>query len=260
MSEVELHRGAALERAPSSMLESVMQMMAQPGKSAAELRELLIFGKELEAEKARRDYIVAFQSAKRDMLTMRIQKNGRIVYKDNKGTVKFAKYDDIADAVQPILARNGLTASFSYEFVAAPPKTICVMTLLHESGHEKEFRSVPLPMIDSSGGKTDIQGAGSIGSYGRRYTVVPAFDIITEDEDDDGSGKGVALPITEDQLITIEDIVRACADKDPRFTALFKKWMLVELKTDDPAQLLQGDQLKTVMGKLAEKQKMLGLL
>lgn len=265
MSEVELHRGAALERAPSSMLESVMRAVADPSVDPARLREFLQIGRELEADQARREYVTAFMAAKDEMVGLRIEKRGRIVYEAKPGkqggVVTFPKYEDISAVIKPILNRHGLAASFSFEFIATPPKTVAVMTLLHRLGYEKEFRSNPLPMQDSGGGKNELQGAGSVNKYGRRYVICPAFDILTEDDpDDDASGRNLAVPITDEQVAVVEDILQACADKEPAAPARFKKWMAIEYKIEKVSDLLQGSQHAAVMAKLEAKQKSLGLL
>lgn len=249
--------------APASLLETVMRAVADPGIDPARLREFLEIGKDLEAIKAKKEYVAAFLAAKRDMDGIKITRRGKIIYaaKGGKpgGVVRFARYDDIADVVKPILAKHDLAATYNYEYTNNPPKVICVMTLTHRGGHSQEFRSVPLPMVDSSGGKNDIQGAGSVASYGRRYIVCPVFDVVAEGEDDDGSGLGAPEVITEEQARQIEDIVEACHQRDPKFRAAFAKWLAVEFQVDSPAALYQGAQRDAVLGKLHEKMAALGI-
>jgi hypothetical protein len=232
--------------------------VANPDIDPARLREFLAIGRELEADQAKREYVEAFMQAKRALDGVKITKHGKIVYPAKReggtaSTVTFARYEDIADAIKPKLAESGLAASYSYEYTANPPKVICVMTLTHLRGHSQEFRSVPLPMVDSSGGKNDIQGAGSISSYGRRYVVCPAFDIVTEEEDNDGTGKGSPVQITEEQIRVIEDMVQACTEKDPLVPQSFPRWLKAEFAIDSPAKLYQGPQLEAVMGMLKRK-------
>jgi hypothetical protein len=259
-------RGGALAAgpAPTNMLEVVMRASMDPNIDPARLEKFLQIGRELESDKAKKEWAVAFRAAKDDLDGVSLKKNGKIVYAGKNGapdsTIHFLKYDDIADAVKPILRKHGLTASYTYEHEATPPKTICVMTLLHSGGHSQQFRSVPLPMVDSGGGKSDIQGAGSVMTYGRRYAIQAAFDIVAEGQDNDGSGqREQPKPVTDEQIETIENIVRACDEKNPGFKQLFANWMAKEFRVSSPAQLMQGQQLKAVMLKLAEKQKALGI-
>lgn len=243
------------------MLEIVMRAVADPTIDPSRLREFLQIGRELEADRAKKDYIAAFHAAKQEMDGIKIRKDGKIVYdKPGKagGVIKFMKYDDIADAIKPILARHDLVATYTAEFTVSPPKTVVVMELMHKGGHSKEYRSVPLPMVDSGGGKNDIQGAGSVSAYGRRYVVVPAFDIVAEGEDNDGAGSRV-IAITPEQVQTIWDIVEECNNRDPKFSQLFVKWLRAEFAIDNPVNLFQGAQLKAVMAKLDEKMVLLGM-
>ncbi len=247
----------AIQKAEPSMLEVVMRAVTDPSIDPSRLREFLEIGRLLEADRAKKEYIAAFIAAKQEMDGIKIKKDGKIVYEGKGGkaggVIKFIKYDDIAAVVKPILAKHDLVATYTAEFSVNPPKTVAVMKLMHKGGHSEEFRSVPLPMVDSGGGKNDIQGAGSVSMYGRRYVVGPAFDIVAEGDDDDGSGKGQPVQVTEEQAQMIRDIVGELADQDPRFSTAFSKWLKAEFQVEDLTSLCQGSQYGTVLSKLAEK-------
>lgn len=262
-NQLTIAESSALEQRPASMLETVMRAVADPSIDPDRLERFLRIGRELEADQARRQWAIAFRAAKDELDGVRLAKNGRIVYEGKNGkagnTIKFLEYDDIAEAVKPILRKNDLTASYTYRYESAPPKTICVMTLLHAGGHSQTFESVPLPMIDSSGGKTDVQGAGSVMTYGRRYATQAAFDIVATGQDNDGSGKGLPDPVTEDQAMKLEDVIEACNSSDSKFRAAFTKWLKTEFNVDGVRSLFQGDQLEAVQGKLKEKMLVLNV-
>jgi len=249
---------------PQDMLQIVMRAAQDPTIDPARLKEFLEIGRQLQADKAKQQWAMAFRAAKDELDGVRITKRGQIVYEGKNGkqdsVIKFLRYDDIAEAVKPILRKHQLTASYTYRNETTPPKTVCVLTLLHSAGHSETFESVPLPMIDSGGGKSDVQGAGSVMTYGRRYAIQGAFDIVAENQDDDGAmGRDQPQPITEQELETITNIVQVCDDKNPGFRNLFTRWMVKELKTENVKDLRQGAQLKSVMTKLSEKMKALGL-
>ena len=215
------------------------------------------------ADQNRQAWTQAFMAAKIELDGLKIKKNGAIVYEGKGGksdsTIKFMRYDDIAEAVKPTLSKHGLAAAYDYEVLTNPPKTVCIMKLMHVSGHVEMFRSPPLPMVDSGGGKNDVQGAGSVATYGRRYVVCPTFDIVAEGEDTDGTLHEQPKPITDEEADTIANVVQACEDRNPGFRSLFTKWLVKEIKVQNIHDILQGKQLKTVMGKLSEKQTALGL-
>jgi hypothetical protein len=246
--------GELAQAQPQTMLEIVMRAASDPTIDPARLREFLAIGRELEADKAKREYVAAFLAAKADLDGMKITKRGQIVYEAKLGkkgsSIGFMRYDDIAEAVKPILRSHGLAATYSYEMLAGAPKVVCVMKLMHQGGHSEEFRSVPLPMIDQSGGKTDIQGAGSVSSYGRRYVVCPAFDIVAEGEDNDGARTLPTEPITFEQAVKIEEILLAYEERVPGQKSKFMAWMKAELQVEAIKDLYQGAQLDAVMEKL----------
>lgn len=254
-----------LEQAtPRDMLQMVMRAAMDPTIDPARLEAFLKIGRELEADKAKREWAMAFRAAKDELDGVRLTKQGKIVYEGKNGkqdsVIKFLRYDDIADAVKPIMRKHELTVSYSYRHETTPPKTICVMTILHAGGHSEKFESVPLPMVDSGGGKSDIQGAGSVMTYGRRYAIQAAFDIVAENEDDDGNmGRKQEPPITEEQIETLQNLVQACEDKNPGFKNLFAKWFVKEFSTAHVKDLRQGRQYKTALDKLQEKMTLLGL-
>lgn len=247
----------------SGMLQAVLNAMRDPAIDPERLEKFLAIGRTLEADQARRDYIAAFMGAKDALRDIKITKRGKIVYEPKGGkpggVFKFMKYEDIAAAVKPVLSKHGLAASYSYEYTQNPPKVIAVMRLIHRAGHSEEFRSVPLPMVDSSGGKNDVQGAGSVASYGRRYVVCPAFDIVAEDEDDNGSGHNAPVPITQDQIDRLTDVIQECQNRESGFEGRFQKWIRSEFEIESVSQLYQGHQYDAVLTKLREKCHALGV-
>jgi len=254
----------ALASRQPTMLETVMQAIATKGLTPEVARQYLELGRELEADQAKREWAMAFRAAKDELDGVKLTKNGRITYEGKPGkqgsTIKFLEYDDIAEAVKPILRKNGLTASYTYRYESTPPKTICVMKLLHASGHFENFESVPLPMIDQSGGKTDVQGAGSVMTYGRRYVVQGAFDIVATGQDNDGSGQGLPVVITEQQAMALDDRVAACAERDSKFPVAFERWLKAEYGADATIRTLyQGKQHTAVSDKLTEKMRAMNI-
>lgn len=90
-------------------------------------------------------------------------------------------YADLGDAlemVRPVLARHGLGV---VQPVATGPKGVEVTTVIvHSSGQTMTFG--PLSM---SAGDTSPQATGSAITYARRYSLLAALGLATE-EDDDG--------------------------------------------------------------------------
>lgn len=258
---------AALEvSAPTqqpTMLQVVMAAAGDPNTDADKLEKLLNIGLILEDEKRKQEFNRAFHAAYSELTDIKILKNGEIVYPGKNGkpdsVVKFPKHSDLAKIIKPVLVKHGLTASYTAEIIPSPAKTVMVMDLNHVNGYSKQFRSVPLPMVDSGGGKNDVQGAGSVSTYGRRYAIIPAFDIVCEDADDDGNLGKATPPITQEQADKIDDILTALNDKEPGKRTAFIKWIGAQFKVEKISELRQGDQLAEVMAKLDAAQRQAGI-
>lgn len=255
---------AAREAEKPSMLQAVMAAAMNPDLDPDRIEKFLAMGMELEKDKRAQEFNAAFAAAHSQISAMRITKAGEIIYPGKNGgkasVIKFIRHDDISRIIKPILAENGLTATYSSEILATPPKAVTVMTIIHRNGHSREWRSIPMPLVDSGGGKNDVQGAGSISTYGRRYVTVTAFDIVADGDDNDGNLNATqAQPITQDQADTIADILHEIEQRQKGSTAQFSRWIKQQFRVDTVGQLLQGDQHAEVMDKLDKKQREMGI-
>lgn len=117
-----------------------------------------------------------------------IAENGRIVVRDKvtKEVVQstgYALWEDINEAIKPILSAHGFALSFKTGL--APDNKITVTGILsHRDGHSEETTMI-LPH-DSTGSKNAVQAVGSSTSYGKRYTACALLNITSRGEDDDG--------------------------------------------------------------------------
>ncbi len=241
-----------------------MAAINNPDLDPARLREFLEIGRELENERRKQEFGQAFAAAYRVISKIKILKNGAIVYEAKPGKaapapIKFIKHEDLSRVIKPVLAEHNLTATYSSEYIASPAKTIMVMEIIHDNGYSKFWRSVPFPMVDSGGGKSEAQGAASSGTYGRRYVIIPAFDIVAEDADDDGSGKGVAEYITQDEAQKITDILEEAENRKAGQRNRAMGWIQKQFRVQLISELHQGEQLGQVMKELDAMQVRLGM-
>lgn len=98
---------------------------------------------------------------------------------------KYALWEDINDAIRPILAAHGFALSFRVG-TATDGKMTVTGILSHKAGHQEET-TMTLP-LDTSGSKNAVQAVGSSTSYGKRYTALALLNITSRGEDDDGNG------------------------------------------------------------------------
>lgn len=100
---------------------------------------------------------------------------------------KYARFEDINEAVRPVLKHYGFAVSFKTH---TDSQTISVTGILsHRQGHSEET-TMQLP-ADLSGSKNTVQSVGSSVSYGKRYVLQALLNITTSGEDDDGQTAGL---------------------------------------------------------------------
>jgi hypothetical protein len=105
-----------------------------------------------------------------------------------------SKYADLASviaAIKPALVNNSL--SFEQHMQPSEDGIIVETVVRHASGETASFGSLYVPA-----NKRDAQGFGSASSYARRYALLTAFGVPTEDDDGNAASRGTtaSLPAT----------------------------------------------------------------
>lgn len=95
----------------------------------------------------------------------------------------YARWEDINDAVRPVLAAHGFALSF--RIGKDSDRVVVTGILSHREGHSEET-TLSLPM-DTTGSKNNVQAIGSSVSYGKRYTAGALLNFTTRGEDNDGA-------------------------------------------------------------------------
>lgn len=173
---------------PVSLIDAIIRAASDPNVDADKVERLFAIHKQITAQEAKAAYTAAFKALQPRLPS--IDQNGAI--KNSAGTVQstYAKWEDINDAIKPILDAHGFTLSFRPG--AGSDARITVTTILaHDDGHQEEA-TVILPN-DSSGGKNNVQGVGSALSYAKRYGAISILNITSRapgDRDDDGTASG----------------------------------------------------------------------
>ena len=94
----------------------------------------------------------------------------------------YARFEDIMDAIRPILNRFGFALTFDTQ--QDREGLVVTATLMHAAGHVRTT-SLRLPP-DPTGDKNAVQAIGSAVSYGKRYTAVALLNLTSRGDDDDG--------------------------------------------------------------------------
>lgn len=171
----------------SGLLAVIERAARDPSVDIDKMERLLAMQERVQERSARQ----AFTEAK---IAMRpelpeVTMKGHIIIRDKNNAnlivqdTPFARFEDIHDAVVPVLTQHGFDLAFRNGL--SPEGKVRVTTILsHVAGHSEET-VFDLPH-DSSGSKNSVQAVGSSTSYGKRYGVLSALNIKVAGEDDDG--------------------------------------------------------------------------
>ncbi|MFG1349052.1 ERF family protein [Xanthobacter autotrophicus] len=225
-----------------SILGAIMQAASNPEIDADKVARLMDNYRSIRAEEAKRAYLAALPDMQADLPT--IDQNGRI--RIEKGGVviqetKYARWEDINEAIQPVLRTHGFGLSFRLS-VAPDGKQNITAVLSHTEGHQEET-TITL-MHDSTGSKNSVQAVGSTISYGQRYTARALLNFQSrarEDRDDDGRAAGGVETVSEDQVLALRDLAASVEADEKRFCT----FMRIDRLSDLPAS--RFDEAKTAL-------------
>lgn len=160
------------------------------------------------------------------------------------------KYADIAaviEAIKPALTKNGL---FFTQHPEPSERGVCVETFLHHEAGE----SLSLGKLFVPANKQDAQGFGSALTYARRYALVTAFGVPTEDDEGNAAAKSVSgsAYISDEQLVKLQSLIKATSSNVQAFCQRLKVETLDALPAAKFAEAL--DLLETKLAAMAKAQ------
>lgn len=203
--------------AATDMLGMIERMAVNPNIDPAKLERLIAMKKDIDATAAKVAFTQALVRMRPDL--PRIEKKGKT------DKAEYGKWEDIQDAIDPVLTKHGFDLTFK---TASSAETITVTAVLrHEAGHE-DSTDLTLP-ADKGPGRNSVQAVGSTVSYGKRYTATALLNLRIGGEDDDGAG---AAAITEQQRDTLLALIDQTGADVERFCRFFK----IEAVPDLPAK------------------------
>lgn len=199
--------------APVSMGEGILTVIARAASDPAvdidKLERLLEMQERVLARDAKAAYYTALAEMQPNLPV--IGERGAIST-DRGKTVQstYALWEDVNEAIKPILAEHGFALSFKVRRTEG--EIITTGILSHRGGHSEETE-LALP-TDNSGSKNSVQAVGSSTSYGKRYTAFALLNLTTTGEDDDGQMGGRKESVSDDRSKLLNDLADAVgADK-----------------------------------------------
>ncbi len=239
----ELNRDLERMSTAASFMATIERVALMPGGANVEvMKQLFALQEQIEGRNAKAAFNSAFADMQPELPT--ITETGGI--KNAKGDIQstYAKWEDINEAIMPVLGRHGF--SIRHRISQANGKITVTGILSHRDGHSEEAE-LELP-VDKTGSKNDVQAIGSSVQYGQRYTTKALVNIRSRfmgdlHLDDDGASAG-ADPLTSEQLAQVHVLL----DETKSDVARFCKFMGVETVDGIPAS-----QFKRAVDKLKQK-------
>jgi hypothetical protein len=210
-SQVAVVSESAVVSQAAAIISVIERAATNPNVDIDKMERLLEMQERIMARDARAAYASALAAMAPELPV--IAERGGI--KDRGGNVQstYALWEDINDAIKPVLAQHGFALSFR---TGRDEGQISVTGVLsHREGHSEET-TITLPH-DSSGSKNAVQAVGSSTSYGKRYTAGLLLNLTSRGEDDDGRRGGSGAVITDDQSDEIRKLIGETGTKVAAF-------------------------------------------
>ena len=220
VAERQDHAPAKIEQHPASDSASLLAIISRAASDATvdidKMERLMQMHERLTDRHAKTAYFAALAVMQPSLPI--IERKGLIVVPPKDGKTghqtPYALWEDINEAIRPLLAEHGFAMSFRIKKDA--DRVEVTGALSHRDGHSEET-TLSLPM-DTTGSKNNVQAIGSSTSYGKRYTAMALLNITTRGEDDDGAAADgpelIAANQREDLLAKLDatktDIARFC--------------------------------------------------
>lgn len=177
-------------------MQLVCNLATDPAADPEKFRALLEVQKDWEANEARKAFYA-------DMCE--VQTDIRPVVRDanNQQTRSmYATLETVHKAISPIYTARGFSVSHDEDDSPQEGMTRYVAIVRHRDGHMEKFH-LDLPLDDAgikgSVNKTGVHAKASSSSYARRILETRIFNVVFDNEDDDGNAAG-------DRTISADDV------------------------------------------------------
>lgn len=202
---------APVQSESAALISMIERAARDPNVDIDKMERLFTMHERMTAAQSKRAYLAAMAEmqpglpivTKRGVISQNVKDAKGNATGEQKAMTKYARWEDVNEAITPVLAKYGFSLSFR---VAQPTEARVIVTgvLGHRDGHSEET-AMALP-IDSSGAKNNVQGWGSSVSYGKRYTCFALLNISARGEDDDGATAEMTPP-PADKLAEIKRLI-----------------------------------------------------
>ncbi len=222
---------------PEATQLSPIQMAYQlihSGHDLASVKEMIAFGKELEADAAEKAFNEAMAAAQNDMGVVATN------MANTQTKSRYADYAQLDKALRPIYTKHGFALSFN-DGDGAPVDWVRIVCHVTNSGHTRTYhKDMPADGKGARGNDvmTKTHAVGAAQSYAMRYLLRMIFNVAVGEGDTDGNIPGE--PITEQQVLDLNDLIDSVVErigaKRPGYVETFLKFMRVDRIEDIAAR------------------------
>lgn len=240
MSAIVKHEQPAVPAVSESaaIIQVIERAAMNPNVDIDKMERLLQMQERIMERQAKAAYDAAYADMQNDLPEI-VERGG---IKDRNGNVqsKYALWEDINEAIKPVLAKHGFGISFRTG--QHDGRIVVTGVLSHRDGHREET-TMELP-TDTSGSKNAVQAVGSSTSYGKRYTAQALLNLTSRGEDDDGQAAGAKADndptITEAQTKIIQELIEQAKLSSDGFCKRWKIQSVTEVKAKSYNEVVQS--------------------
>lgn len=201
------------QQSNSMALFNLIETLAQKPDVDLDRVEKLIAMRDKEMERiAQNAFNSAMAQAQSEMPS--VLKNSQNSYTSSK----YANYEAISTAIQPIIAKYGFSLSFGEGKSDRENHIKIFCDVAHVDGYEKHYEAnIPLDDggVNGKSNKNPTQAFGSTITYARRYIKAMIFDVSVSDDDNDGNSRNQLKIINKEQLTILLNLISE-TDSDAR--------------------------------------------
>ncbi|RME32165.1 MAG: hypothetical protein D6800_00035 [Candidatus Zixiibacteriota bacterium] len=184
----------------------LVELAVRSGADVASIEKMLELKERWDYMQAKIEFERSLQAFQAECPMIR-KRRGVSLSRGSRPDYYYASYDDIMREVRPLLAKHGITVSFSMDMAGDAVRATCRLSKGVYSQESTFTCPIPAGMRVN-----DAQKMGSARSYARRYAFEDALNIVVTDEDDDG--RSLSGPcVTEAQAIQLSEIASELPDE-----------------------------------------------
>ncbi|MES2524012.1 MAG: ERF family protein [Gemmatimonadota bacterium] len=204
---------AVAPRPAATSMAELLYMAVEKGTPVAELKELVALHEHMSQRQAQQDFAAAMAAFQAECPSIKKSSTAKFTTRGGgEMSYTFAALDEIADTVNPILAKHGL--SYNWDSTVTASSLTCVCTVRHCNGFSTSS-SITLP-TDSASAMSSQQKIGSALTFARRLSLTSALGLTTTDDDTDGRDVNV-VNVTDEQAETLTALLEDVGADRARF-------------------------------------------